>query len=101
MASLVSRGVGGESFGELVARRRWELGLSQRDLADSLCAASGNPTVTHLPSLPIAHREEATRRFAALSIEGFRTIDAHQRLARPLRLCASLDRVGCRAESTH
>jgi len=46
MASPVSRGVGGESFGELIARRRWELGLSQRDLADSLCTASGNPTVT-------------------------------------------------------
>jgi len=34
------------SFGQLIARRRRQLGLSQRDLADLLCAASGRPTVT-------------------------------------------------------
>lgn len=41
-----SRGASGESFGELIARRRWELGLSQRDLAESLCATTGRPTLT-------------------------------------------------------
>ena len=40
------RRAGGESFGELIARRRRELGLSQRDLADNLCAACGSPTLT-------------------------------------------------------
>lgn len=43
---LSPRDVGGESFGKLIARRRWELGLSQRELADRLCAASGRPTLT-------------------------------------------------------
>ena len=50
MTSPVSRtsshGASGESFGELIARRRWELGLSQRDLADRLCVAAGSPTLT-------------------------------------------------------
>jgi transcriptional regulator with XRE-family HTH domain len=36
----------GESFGEWIARRRRQLGLSQRDLADRMCAASGRSTVT-------------------------------------------------------
>jgi transcriptional regulator with XRE-family HTH domain len=34
------------SFGELVAQRRRDLGLSQRQLADRICAESGRPTVT-------------------------------------------------------
>lgn len=35
-----------EPFGRLVAHRRNALGLSQRDLADRICAASGRATVT-------------------------------------------------------
>jgi transcriptional regulator with XRE-family HTH domain len=33
-------------FGRLIARRRRQLGLTQRDLADELCAKSGRPTFT-------------------------------------------------------
>jgi transcriptional regulator with XRE-family HTH domain len=50
MASPVSqappRRAGGESFGQLIARRRWELGLSQRELADRRCAVAGRATLT-------------------------------------------------------
>jgi transcriptional regulator with XRE-family HTH domain len=35
-----------DSFAQLIARRRRQLGLSQRDLADLLCDASGRPTLT-------------------------------------------------------
>jgi transcriptional regulator with XRE-family HTH domain len=34
------------SFGPWLANRRRELGLTQQDLADRLCAASGRATVT-------------------------------------------------------
>lgn len=34
------------SLGELIAGRRRDLGLSQRDLADAVCRASGRVTVT-------------------------------------------------------
>jgi transcriptional regulator with XRE-family HTH domain len=34
------------AFGQLLAERRRQLGLSQRDLADQLCAAAGSPTFT-------------------------------------------------------
>ena len=33
-------------FGGLIARRRRQLGLTQRDLANDLCAESGRPTFT-------------------------------------------------------
>lgn len=38
--------IDGESFGQMIARRRRQLGLSQRDLADQVCAVSGRTTVT-------------------------------------------------------
>ncbi|GII24636.1 helix-turn-helix domain-containing protein [Planosporangium mesophilum] len=34
------------SFGELVTRRRLDLGLSQSELADRICAEAGRPTLT-------------------------------------------------------
>ncbi|MEV0561572.1 helix-turn-helix transcriptional regulator [Dactylosporangium sp. NPDC050588] len=34
------------SFGQLITRRRHQLGLTQGDLADQLCARSGRPTFT-------------------------------------------------------
>jgi transcriptional regulator with XRE-family HTH domain len=34
------------SFGQLITRRRRELGLTQGELADQLCARSGRPTFT-------------------------------------------------------
>ncbi|MGI5180530.1 helix-turn-helix domain-containing protein [Dactylosporangium sp. CA-152071] len=34
------------SFGQLITRRRRQLGLTQGDLADQLCARSGRPTFT-------------------------------------------------------
>ncbi|MDG6109631.1 helix-turn-helix domain-containing protein [Dactylosporangium aurantiacum] len=34
------------SFGQLITRRRHQLGLTQGDLADHLCAKSGRPTFT-------------------------------------------------------
>ncbi|GAA0731485.1 helix-turn-helix transcriptional regulator [Dactylosporangium roseum] len=50
MASIadntVPRHADGESFAHLIARRRRQLGLSQRDLADRVCAALGRTTVT-------------------------------------------------------
>jgi transcriptional regulator with XRE-family HTH domain len=36
----------GESFGQLITRCRSRLGLSQRELADQVCAALGRATVT-------------------------------------------------------
>ncbi len=51
-------------FGQLIAGRRRQLGLTQRDLADDLCVRSGRPTFTRhevsryergvrLPSAPL------------------------------------------------
>jgi transcriptional regulator with XRE-family HTH domain len=34
------------NVGQLIARRRRQLGMTQRDLADHLCARSGRPTFT-------------------------------------------------------
>ena len=36
----------GASFGELIARRRRRFGLSQRDLAESVCTVTGRATMT-------------------------------------------------------
>ena len=35
-----------DSFGQLIARRRRQLGLTQGDLAEHLCTGSGRPTFT-------------------------------------------------------
>ncbi len=35
-----------DGFGQLIARRRRELGLTQRERAERLCAESGRPTFT-------------------------------------------------------
>ena len=46
MSRSANDGQTGDSFGRLVAARRRQLGLSQQDLADRLCEASGRPTLT-------------------------------------------------------
>jgi transcriptional regulator with XRE-family HTH domain len=57
----------GESFGEWIARLRRQLGLSQSDLADKLCAAYGRPTIT---------RHELSRYERGLRLPGRRALEA-------------------------
>ena len=48
MSNVLSRGNPAivSCFGQLIARRRRQLGLTQRDLAHDLCVKSGCPTFT-------------------------------------------------------
>ncbi|GAA0711769.1 helix-turn-helix transcriptional regulator [Dactylosporangium roseum] len=46
MEQIITGTAVANDFGVLVANRRRRLGMSQRDLADRVCAVSGRPTVT-------------------------------------------------------
>ncbi|GAA2375081.1 helix-turn-helix transcriptional regulator [Dactylosporangium salmoneum] len=46
MNTVPTRTIAGSTLGALVANRRRTLGLSQRDLAERICLASGRATIT-------------------------------------------------------
>jgi transcriptional regulator with XRE-family HTH domain len=99
-------------FGQLIARRRHQLGLTQSDLADHLCERSGRPTFTRhevsryergvrLPTapllavfadsldLPVAVLRQAAAADPEHRHPGSRKLSAAHRVLRPSWTCAS------------
>lgn len=114
MSDALPRGSPGTAsrFGQLIAHRRHQLGLTQRDLADHLCAKSGRPTFTRheisryergvrLPTapllaafadsldLPVAVLRQAAAADREHRHPGRRRLSAAHRVLRPSWTCAS------------